>query len=148
MPLITNAKDILRANLELLAQGERPMVVTIGYLTEKQHTTINIYRMGHDLPRLASPEVVFLGRHLYNSRVIKDGYTIDDILDQIESAMSDTAIAIATHKMTALRSTTVRSDRYGNQVTDEAVLELTQRRPKSELYSVIPKGDRKKPAGP
>ena len=148
MPLNNDAKDILRASLEMLAQGERPLVVTIGVLTAEQHAAINAYRNKHGLPDLVSPEVVFLGRHLYNSRAVKDGYSIDDILDQIESAMSETAIAIATHKMTALRSTTVRSDRYGNQVIDEAVFELTQRRPKAELYSVIPKGDKNKPPSP
>lgn len=148
MPLNDDAMDILRASLEMLAQGERPLVVTIGVLTAQQHAAINAYRNKHGLPDLASPEVVFLGRHLYHSRAVKDGYSIDDILDQIESAMSETAIAIATHKMTALRSTTVRHDRYGNQVIDEAVFELTQRRPKAELYSVIPKGDKNKPPSP
>ena len=148
MPLNDDAMDILRASLEMLAQGERPLVVTIGVLTAEQHAAINAYRNKHGLPDLVSPEVVFLGRHLYNSRAVKDGYSIDDILDQIESAMSETAIAIATHKMTALRSTTVRSDRYGNQVIDEAVFELTQRRPKPELYSVTPKGDKNKPPSP
>lgn len=148
MPLNDDAMEILRASLEMLAQGERPLVVTIGVLTTEQYAAINAYRSKHGLPDLASPEVVFLGRHLYHSRAVKDGYSIDDILDQIESAMSDTAIAIATHKMTALRSTTVRHDRYGNQVIDEAVFELTQRRPKAELYSVIPKGDKNKPPRP
>lgn len=148
MPLNNNARDILRASLEMLAQGERPLVTTIGFLTVNQHADINACRTNYGLSKLVSPEVVFLGRHLYESRAIKDGYSIDDILDQIESAMSDVAIVIATHKMTALRNTTTRNDRYGNQVIDEAVFELTQHRPKAELYSVIPKGDRKKPPRP
>jgi hypothetical protein len=145
MPLNHNAKDILRVSMKLLAQGDKPLVVTIGVLTAVQHAAITEYRTKHGLPGLISPEVVFLGRHLYKSRAIKDGYSIDDILDQIESAMSDTAIAIATHKMTALKSISVRNDRYGNQIFDEAIFELTQRRPKAELYSVIPKGDKNKP---
>lgn len=148
MPLSPNARDILRASLEILARGDRPLVVTIGFLTPEQHAAISEYRSKHGLPHLVSPEVVFLGRHLYASRAIKDGYSIDDIIDQIESAMSDTAMVIATHKMTALRSTTARNDRYGNQVVDEAVFELSQRRPKAELYSVIPKGDKNKPPSP
>lgn len=145
MPLNTDARHILRAQLEMLAQGERPLVVTIGYLSVEQHATINEYRVKHKLPPLESPEVVFLGRHLYNSRAVTDGYTIDDIIDQIESAMSSTSVVIATHKMTALKNKTARSDRYSNQVCDEAVFELTQRRPKAELFSVIPKGDKNKP---
>lgn len=148
MPLIQNGRSILRASLEMLAQGEKPLVVTIGYLTMAQHATISEYRLMHGLPGLASPEIVFLGRHLHHSRAIKDGYSIDDIIDQIESAIADTALVIATHKMTALKSSVARSDRYGNQVIDEAVFELTQRRPKAELYSVIPKGDKNKPPRP
>lgn len=148
MPLHHNGRDILRASLETLKEGERPLVVTIGTLTNDQHAAINAYRTKHGLPPLVSPEIVFLGRHLYNSRAVKDGYTIDDILDMIESALADTAGVIASHKMTALRSIRSRPDQYGNHVTDEAVFELTQRRPKAELYSVIPKGDKNKPPRP
>jgi hypothetical protein len=32
--------------------------------------------------------VVFIGAHLYRSRVERDGYTIDDVVGQIISAMS------------------------------------------------------------
>ena len=95
MPLINDAIAILRTSLEMLARGEKPLVVTIGFLTQEQHAAINVYRTGHGLPRLVSAEVVFLGRHLYNSRAINDGYTVDDILDQIESAMSDTATRLS-----------------------------------------------------
>ncbi len=145
MPLNPNAREILRGHLEMLAQGERPLVVTIGHLTTEQHEVINRHRAKHALPPLESSEVVFLGRHLYNSRAVTDGYTIDDIIDQIESAMSATSMVIATHRMTALKNKTARNDRYGNQVCDEAVFELTLRRPKAELFSVIPKGDKSKP---
>lgn len=145
MPLNPDARQVLRASLEMLAAGEKPLVVTIGNLTAAQHAEINAHRSKQGLPRLESSEVVFLGRHLYNSRVVTDGYSIDDILDQIESAMSASSTVIATHKMTALKNKAARSDRYGNQVCDEAVFELTQRRPKAELYSVVPKGDKNKP---
>lgn len=145
MPLIRNGRDIIRASLDILSTGGKPLVTTIGYLTADQHAIISAARILHGLPPLISPEVVFLGRHLYLSRAIRDGYTSDDIIDQIESAMDASSLVIATHRMTALRATAHRSDRYGNQVIDEAVFELTQRRPKAELYSVIPKGDKIKP---
>ncbi len=148
MPLTDLARQILQLQFEMLARGEKPIVVTIGYLTDEQHATINEHRLRQGLPVLESPEVVFLGRHLFRSRAITDGYTIADILDQIESAMSETSMVIATHKMTALKNTTPRADCYGNHVCDEAVFELTQRRPKAELFSVIPKGDKNKPPRP
>jgi hypothetical protein len=52
---------------------------------------------------------------------------------------------MANTKMTALDSVARREDGYGNMVRDRAVLELTQRKPRAELYSVIPKGDTNKP---
>lgn len=127
---------------EMLAEGEKPLVVTIGYLTAEQHAAINEHRAKQRLPELGSPEVVFLGRHLYKSRAVTDGYSIDDILDQIESAMSATSMVIATHKMTALKNKTARGDRYGNQVCDEAVFELTQRRPKARRFQWSPRATR------
>ena len=148
MPLTPEARQIIRASLEMLAQGKKPLVVTIGALTTQQHTSINVHRLQQNLHPLENPEVLFLGRHLYKSRALQDGYSIEDILDQIESALSDNATVIATHKLTALRNPVPRHDRYGNWVHDEAILELSQRRPKAELFSVIPKGDKHKPPQP
>lgn len=145
MPLLPDGRDIIRASLEMLDRGERPLVVTIGYLTIEQHLAINAGRQKHGLPCLESREIVMLGRHLHESRILVDGYLIDDVLDQIESGLSVDAKVIITNKMTALKMQTPRPDRYGNCVRDEAVLELTARRPKAELFSVIPKGDTNSP---
>ncbi len=90
-------------------------------------------------------EVVFVGRHIYERRILFDGYSIDDVVLQIVSAMADSAVIRMSQKMTALQSTQKRSDGYGNDVTDEAVLECTGKYPRPELYSVIPKGDDIKP---
>ncbi|TAM49722.1 MAG: hypothetical protein EPN57_25020 [Paraburkholderia sp.] len=43
--------------------------------------------------------------------------------------------------MTTVQSTVLRDDGYGAMVRDEAVLELYARKPRAELFSVIPKGD-------
>ncbi|WP_199189387.1 hypothetical protein [Trinickia dabaoshanensis] len=66
-------------------------------------------------------------------------------MGQIASALAADAVVMPNAKMTALESVTRREDRYGNVVRDRAVLELTQRKPRAELYSVIPKGDANKP---
>jgi hypothetical protein len=50
-----------------------------------------------------------------------------------------------TTNMTALEAGERRNDGYGNMVRDRAILELTQRKPRAELYSVMPKGDTIKP---
>ena len=86
-----------------------------------------------------------MGQHIYNSRIVGDGYTIEDVPDQIASAMAADAVVLDTSPMTGLESPAPRTDRYGNQVRDRLVLECTARHPRPELFSVIPKGDRNKP---
>ena len=145
MPLYENAKYLIRANLEECERGGKVRAVIIGHFTVGQFTTINAFRGSVGLPLLESPEIVMLGSHLYRSRVTRDGYTIDDVMLQIEGALADDAIVQPTSKMTATRSATPRADGYGNDVLDEAVYELTQRKPRAELFSVVPKGDTVKP---
>lgn len=145
MPLLPEGRDIIRASLEMFDRGERPLVITIGHLTEEQHLAINAGRQQHGLPSLESREIVMLGKHLHKRRIIDDGYLIDDVLDQIEHGLSPTSRVIMNPKMTGLKNPTPRPDRYGNFVRDQAVLELTARRPKAELFSVIPKGDTNSP---
>ena len=145
MPLYANSASLIRANLALIASGQRAKVVAIGALTEAQHAAINAHRFREGLPALGDPEILFLGRHLYNSRHA-DRYTIDDMIAQIDSALSAHSEVIPTQKMTGLRNPVARADGYGNRVHDVAVLELTARRPKAELFSVIPRGDVNKPS--
>lgn len=140
MPLYPDARDLIQANLELIKAGERPRVVSIGYLTEVQHQAINIIRIKEGKPLLGEPVILFLGRHLYESRS-DDGYTIDDMMVMIESALSADSIAHAHPKMTGIMNHSARDDGYGNQVKDLGIFELYAKRPKAELLSVIPKGD-------
>ncbi|MBG2715878.1 hypothetical protein I4549_17345 [Proteus mirabilis] len=143
MPLYPNALEKIRNSLESIARGERPPVIAIGELTDAQFNEIRRLQQEAGLSPLEEKEILFMGRHNYNSRV-KDGYTIDDILLQIESALSVNSIA-QIHRGTFLLNEDCRSDGYGNQVNDKGVLEMTQRKPKCELFSTIPKGDNIKP---
>lgn len=145
MPLYKNALYLLRANLEEVSRGGRVRAVVVGELTEDQHAVINQHRAAAGLPKLENPEIVFIGKHVYASRVDRDGYTIDDVIQQIMSALAADAVVLASPKMSALESTTLREDSYGNLVRDRAVFEMTQRKPRAELYSVMPKGDTIKP---
>lgn len=142
MPLYTNALELIRSNLEQLRDGERPKFVAIGKLTDQQLLVINQKQEQAGMPTVQCNEILYMGRHHYNSRAIKDGYTIDDLLKQIESALSESSI-VENNKV--LKSITLRDDGYGNKVEDRAVFEMTAKRPKMELFSVIPKGDNNKP---
>lgn len=149
MPFDANGLDIIRANLTLLQAGVKPQIVTIGSLTAEQYSELNIKRTEMGLPALASNEIIFRGRHIYESRVVRDGYTIDDVCDQIESALSANSVVLVDKHMSALEQQVPRSDRYGNHgIKDRAVFEMTAHRPKAELFSVIPKHDKNKPPKP
>lgn len=144
MPLFDNAPALIRTQLNEIEKGNRVRPIVVGTLTSIQLQTINDQRARESRPPIID-EVLFLGKHLYEGRVQRDGYTIEDVIEQISSAMDASAVVMASSKMTIMQNPTPRPDRYGNQVCDMVVLECTARRPKPELYSVIPKGDTNKP---
>jgi hypothetical protein len=144
MPLYPNAKELIRKNLEALLAGQRVPRVVVGRLTKVQIEAVNARQAAENLP-LSVDEVVFVGRHIFQRRILEDGYSIDDVISQIESALSDQSEIIANEYMTAIKNPGVRADRFGNLVHDEAILECTKYRPNPDIFSVIPKGDKIKP---
>ncbi|MDH2999137.1 hypothetical protein A1D22_04575 [Pasteurellaceae bacterium LFhippo2] len=145
MPLYSNAIDKIRVNLCKLAQGERATYEEIGYFTEQQFKDINQLRLEKGLPTLECNEILYMGRHHYTSRS-KDGYQIEDLIKQIKSALSEySEVDLNNNRGTVLENPNKRQDGYGNLVNDRAVLELTAKKPRAELFSVIPKGDHIKP---
>lgn len=144
MPLNDNARNLIVKNLLKIHHGRKAWPVVIGQLTDTQLAALNNERQRRGFPAM-SAQVVFVGNHIYDSRVRDDGYKFDDVVAQIESAMDETAVFREGPKMDALVSSRKRDDGYGNQVTDEAVFECSTRFPRAELYSVIPKGDHSKP---
>jgi hypothetical protein len=90
MPLFANAPALIRTNLEKIRDGHRAELVEIGSLTQDQLTEINALRSEQGLSPI-SAEVVFIGKHVYASRIVKDGYTIEDVIEQIASAMQSDA---------------------------------------------------------
>ena len=92
--------------------------------------------------------LVFVGLHMHGSRCIRDYYTVDQILQQIFSAMSERSRLIRTFNRTVMENPVKRADGLGNWVNDKAVLECTAKFPSMELSSVIPRGDRIRPPKP
>lgn len=145
MLLKENIEVSLLKNIKLLIKGERAPVINIGSLTEEQYQEVNEQRSKEGYPSLDSPEILYMGRHHVKSRHFTDGYSAEDILEQIISVMKSDSI-ISLNKQTLLeRKSNDRLDNYGNYVRDVGVLELTTRKPRAELFSVIPKGDDIKP---
>lgn len=146
MPLYDNAIYLIEANLRELENGGKVRPVAVGCLTDAQLSIINQERASRSppMPEIIG-EVLFMGRHAYNSRCIRDGYSIDDLIEQIKSAMAPSSVVRASPGMTTIESDSFRDDGYGNQVRDKIILECTSRHPKAEIFSVIPKGDQIKP---
>jgi hypothetical protein len=145
MALYPDAAEKISRQLEALGRGERGRLIAIGKLTETQIAVLNRDRISLGQTPLVA-EVVFLGRHIYNSRVVKDGYSIPDVVRQITSALDDSAeMRPSAPLMSHMLATTKREDGYGNWVRDKAVFECMERHPRPELYSVMPKGDQIKP---
>lgn len=144
MPLYADGVDRIRFSLLKLQAGERAPLTGIGFLTDAQFEDLNTRRAGFDLHLLEQNEIIFMGRHMYASRS-KDGYTVDDIIDQIASALSHDSVMDISDTWSCIDNPTARADRYGNSVHDRGVFEMTAKKPRAELYSVIPKGDNNKP---
>lgn len=119
-------------------------MIVVGCFTDAQFISINEGRAAQDLHLLEQNEILFMGRHLHASRA-KDGYNIDDIVAQIVSGLSAEALAHIDSFVSYTQNPNARNDGYGNQVNDRAVFEMTARKPRAELYSVMPKGDLIKP---
>lgn len=144
MPLADNAEKLIRKNLQYIRNRRKAHAVVIGHLTEDQLAKMNEERSQRGLPEMKA-QVVFVGQHIYDSRIQQDGYSVDDVIAQIVSAMGESCVFHANPKMNSLVSPTGREEGYGNSVFDEAVFECSMRYPKPELFSVIPKGDKIKP---
>ena len=144
MPLHVDAEARVKANLDAVRRGDKPAMKVIGELTQKQFDEINAVNDQHNQPHLGSREVVYIGRHHYGSRHA-DGYSIHDMWLQVESSLSELSVVSGNAKMTRMQNPVPRADGYNNAVRDMAVFELTQRKPRAELYSAIPKGDKNTP---
>jgi hypothetical protein len=129
MPLYNNGATLIRTNLEQIQAGRRARLVAVGSLTPHQLAAINRKRTIRNLPPVEA-EVVFIGKHVYETRIAKDGYAITDVIDQIGSAMHADAEVLDNPIMTALQAIASREDRYGNCVKDRVVLECTTRYPR------------------
>jgi hypothetical protein len=140
MPLFASGLHKIRRNLLRVQSGQKPWIEKIGFFTPEQIDQINAARVAMGFPVLR-PEILFHGRHLYESRCTKDLYTIDQVLEQIVSAFSDASVVDPSPPSVVIRNPNKRLDHRGNLVNDEAVFECSGREPYADLYSVVPDGD-------
>jgi hypothetical protein len=132
----------MRLNLERIRDGKEVKTIVIGTLTPEQLEAINAHKLEQELPLIIN-EITFVGRHIYQSRVEENGYTIEDVLDQIYSGMDPSSVVDADGWQTGLKNPVKRTDRYGKQVNDLVTFLCSSKDSCPELWGVIPKGDRR-----
>jgi len=140
MPLYQDAAELIREQLDRILHGHRVPLIAIGCLTQVQHKALREFRASRNLAGGESPEIVYLGKHHFQSRSVQ-GYTVDDMVLQIQAGLAHDAAPFLRGAMTSLWAVSERDDGYGKRVRDQAIFEMTARKPRVELYSVIPKGD-------
>jgi hypothetical protein len=133
MALYAKAPALIRENLEQIKMGKRVGLVAIGELTTRQLEDINRRRVNQGLTPITA-EVVFIGRHICQSRIVNDGYTIDDVIDQISSALCPESVVLDIRRITAMERMEPREDHYGNNVRDRAIFECTSRHPAQNSF--------------
>src|SRR5882672_3620247 len=101
MPLVDGAENRIRKNLQYIRNGRRAHTVVIGRLTDAQLSEMNGERAERSFPPMKAT-VVFVGQHVYDSRILEDGYSVDDVIAQITCAMSETSVFHANPKMNSL----------------------------------------------
>ena len=132
MGLNQDAEHLIRSNLELAAKWfalqptsrPRQPIVPIGELSEAQLITINQQRQEEELPPVMAA-VLFDGRHMYESRCIEDGYTIDEVIEMVCFAFNDAA-RVAPGWSTVLISPTTRVNKTGKKFAMKLSLNVTE----------------------
>jgi hypothetical protein len=145
VPLFADGLKKIRRSLERVANGQIPWVEKIGILTEDQLNALNKLREA-DGYQLLSAVVVCNGKHLYDSRCVKDGYSIDEVLALVEAAFDLVRHASRDRWGTILVSDEQPPNDQGHRITYEMVFECTSKYPKPSLFSVIPRNDGRGPA--
>jgi hypothetical protein len=144
-PVKPGALGEARTLLEAIAAGGKPKPIDIGSLTDRQLTQLNSARAANGQPAVGA-DLWYRGTHHYASRSA-DGYSIDDMLAQIENGLSPTSqVTVDRFGRPNLVNQTPRADGYGNNVRDTVTFETSGSK-NPQLFTVIPKGDFKKPNG-
>ena len=155
--LLPNALSALFKHLKAIEnsvlygmQRPNPYKIILAELTKSQFDELNRLRKQTNRPPLPTRLLEYYGRHHFESRH-KDGYNIADIVNQIESVLDTSSIAEVQNKhpqYVNLVNPINRFDGYGNQVRYIAAFNASSRSIYTELFSVIPRGDVKKPPHP
>ncbi len=129
----------------MVAKGKQNWYQKVGAFTPEQLAAINELRKSEGHPPLGAV-IVCNGKHLYDSRCVKDGYSIDEVIAQTEIAFN-----LAKHVSRDRWATVIHSDEQppndrGHRITYEVVFECTAKYPNASIFSVIPRGDGKGPA--
>jgi hypothetical protein len=145
VPLYKDGLKKIRRSLELVASKQWSPYEKVGKFTVDQLEAFNAIRIKEG--RKPIEEIIVCnGKHLYNSRCVKDGYSIDEVIEQVEIAFEvATQVEKTRGWATTLRNPGTRTDSEGHVIRDEIAFECNENHLRASLYSVIPRGDGRGP---
>lgn len=135
-----------RGLLEAVSHGEKVKPIDLAKLTDAQLAKLNEYRAVLGQPLFTTPDAIYRGTHHLESRGVKNPNSIDELLAQLESGLSDNSRVILERAGPALKNPIKRTTEFGDAVNDKAVL-IAGRGNVPEVQSIIPIGDRFGPKG-
>lgn len=144
MPLFADGLKRIRRSLERVAAGQPSWYEKVGKLSPDELTVINTIRAAEGHPPI-SGRIVCNGKHLYDSRCVKDGYSIDEVIAQTEMAFNLATRPAREGWATLLKSEQQPPNAAGYRITYEIVFECSSKHPDASLFSVIPRGDGRSP---
>jgi hypothetical protein len=109
LPLFADGLKKIHNNLLQVQVGEKPKRARVGTFTEGQLIEINAIRASLKFEPLLSL-FLFSGRHLYMSRCVDNGYSIEEVLVQVESALSGLSIVKMSGPAAVLHNPQKRAD--------------------------------------
>ncbi|OFV50045.1 hypothetical protein [Oligella sp. HMSC09E12] len=138
-----SSKDIknIRKGLLDISNGENNKYVRLkDAMTPQQFDSLVTQRKAMDASYPFKNNFIIDLDHIYDTRVLRDGYNIDDVMKQVKSATSRKSEVFVdpARKQNNLINPYGRDDGYGNVVKDRIGIDL---RGVPQYRTVIPKGD-------
>ncbi len=119
MPLNPNEKQLIRKNLKKARNGKKTYPVAIGNLTDQQLSDLT--QCGVSEHGAHDGRIMFTGQHIHDRRVVVDGYSSVDVIDQIKNAISPRFCDTGYSKNDGSPECAKSEDGYGNTVRDEVM---------------------------
>lgn len=155
MSLNEDARHTINELFEMIKNDKNQRITKkeIGVLSDIQLKQINSIRKFSGKPEVYGNKIYFIGKHMHESRIEKDGYKKEDVFKMIKRSLSDESFPAIDH-----RTISQVGDLSKINLVSPEIIENNERKIQSvavlvhssscrdglEIYNVIPYGDGKR----